>query len=136
MPTQKIVAPPAKAAMFLVLTVNDGAEAEVADVLTEVSDLTKAVSFRVPASDLLCVVGVGHDAWSRLFDAPLPKDLHPFKEFHGDVHSAQATPGDILIHLRAGTQDVCFELAKHLMKRLGPHVHVEDEVHGLSLIHI
>ena len=96
MPTQKIVAPPAKAAMFLVLTVNDGAEAEVADVLTEVSDLTKAVSFRVPASDLLCVVGVGHDAWSRLFDAPLPKDLHPFKEFHGDVHSAQATPGDIL----------------------------------------
>lgn len=132
MPTQKIVAPPAKAAMFLVLTVNDGAEAEVADVLTEVSDLTKAVSFRVPASDLLCVVGVGHDAWSRLFDAPLPKDLHPFKEFHGDVHSAQATPGDILIHLRAGTQDVCFELAKHLMKRLGPHVHVEDEVHGFK----
>ena len=132
MPTQKIVAPPAKAARFLVLTVTDGAEAEVADVLTEVSDLSKAVSFRVPASDLRSVVGARHDAWSRLFDAPLPKDLHPFKEFHGDVHSAPATPGDILIHLRAGTQDVCFELAKHLMKRLGPHVHVEDEVHGFK----
>ena len=54
MPTQKIVAPPAKAAMFLVLTVNEGAEAQVADVLTGVSDLTKAVSFRVPTSNLLC----------------------------------------------------------------------------------
>lgn len=132
MPTQKIVASPAKAALFLVLTVNEGAEAEVADVLTEVSDLTKAVSFRVPTSNLLCVVGVGHDAWGRLFDASLPRDLHPFREFHGDVHSAPATPGDLLIHLRAGTQDVCFELAKHLMTRLGPHVHVEDEVHGFK----
>lgn len=132
MPTQKIVAPPAKAAMFLVLTVNEGAEAQVADVLTFVSDLTKAVSFRVPTSNLLCVVGIGHDAWGRLFDAPLPRDLHPFREFHGEVHSAPATPGDILIHLRAGTQDVCFELAKQLMSRLRPYTRVQDEVHGFK----
>ncbi|RLZ03942.1 peroxidase [Kocuria tytonicola] len=132
MTTQKIVAAPAKAAMFLVLTVNEGAESQVADVLTEVSDLTKAVSFRVPTSELMCVVGVGSDAWDRLFDAPRPQDLHPFREIAGPVHTAVATPGDLLIHLRAGTQDVCFELAKHLMKRLGPHVHVVDEVHGFK----
>ena len=93
MPTQKIVAPPAKAAMFLVLTVNEGAEAQVADVLTGVSDLTKAVSFRVPTSDLLCAVGIGSDAWDRLYDAPCPKDLHPFPEIVGPVHTAVSTPG-------------------------------------------
>ena len=132
MPTQKIVAAPTKSAMFLVLTIEEGSEAEVADILTGVSDLTKAVSFRVPTSDLLCAVGIGSDAWDRLYDAPRPKDLHPFPEIVGLVHTAVSTPGDLLIHLRAVSQDMCFELAKHLMKRLGPHVHVEDEVHGFK----
>ncbi|MDO4919000.1 Dyp-type peroxidase [Kocuria sp.] len=132
MPTQKILAAPAKSAMFLVLSINEGAEAQVAEILTGVSDLTKAVSFRVPASDLLCVVGIGSHAWDRLFDAPHPRQLHPFREIAGPTHTAVATPGDLLIHLRAGTQDVCFELAKHLMRRFGPHVTVEDEVQGFK----
>ena len=132
MPTQKIVAAPAKSAMFLVLTIEEGSEAEVADILTGVSDLTKAVSFRVPTSDLLCVVGIGSDAWDRLYDAPRPKDLHPFPEIVGPVHAAVSTPGDLLIHLRAVSQDMCFELVKHLMKRLGPHMDVVDEVQGFT----
>lgn len=132
MPTRKIVAAPAKSAMFLVLTIEEGSEAEVADILTDVSDLTKAVSFRVPTSDLLCAVGIGSDAWDRLYDAPRPKDLHPFPEIVGLVHTAVSTPGDLLIHLRAASQDMCFELAKHLMKRLGPHVDVVDEVQGFT----
>jgi len=93
MPTQKIVAAPAKSAMFLVLTIKEGSEAEVADILTDVSDLTKAVSFRVPTSDLLCAVGIGSDAWDRLYDAPRPKGLHPFPEIVGPVHAAVSTTG-------------------------------------------
>lgn len=131
MPTQKIVSNPSTAAMFLVVTINKGAESEVADVLTDVSALTRAVSFRHPQDNLRCVVGVGSDAWDRMFpDAPRPKHLHPFEEIRGDKHVAVSTPGDLLFHLRASRMDLCFELAKHLLRALAPNVTVQDEVHG------
>ena len=34
--------------------------------------------------------------------------------------------------MRAVSQDMCVELAKHLMKRLGPHMDVVDEVQGFT----
>ncbi|WP_369066774.1 Dyp-type peroxidase [Kocuria carniphila] len=132
MPTQQILSDPAKAAIFLTLTINESAEDKVADILTDVSALGRAVSFRVPDGDLICVVGVGARAWPRLFEAPLPKHLHEFKEIRGDKHTAVSTPGDLLIHLRARTQDLCFELANQLMNKLGPYTAVVDETHGFK----
>ncbi len=132
MPTQQILSDPAKAAIFLTLTINESAEGKVADILSDVSALTRAVSFRVPDGDLICVVGVGARAWPRLFDAPMPKHLHEFQEIKGDKHTAVSTPGDLLIHLRAGTQDLCFELANQLMNKLGPHTTVVDETHAFK----
>ena len=73
----------------------------------------------------------GSDAWDRLFGAPRPKDLHPFREIHG-VHHAVATPGDIMLHIRATRMDLCFELATHIMTRLGGAVATADEVHGFA----
>ena len=54
--TQQVVAPPAKAGMFLVLTVNPGAEDAVRDLLPDVSGLTRSVSFRAPDDGLICVM--------------------------------------------------------------------------------
>jgi putative iron-dependent peroxidase len=76
-------------------------------------------------------VGFGSEAWDRLFGAPRPKELHPFKEIRGQ-HHAVATPGDILFHIRATRMDLCFELATHIMSRLGGAVAVADEVHGFQ----
>ncbi len=73
----------------------------------------------------------GSDAWDRLFGAPKPKDLHPFREIHGR-HHAVATPGDILFHIRATRMDLCFELATQIMSRLGGAVSTADEVHGFN----
>jgi len=80
---------------------------------------------------LSCVVGVGAKLWDRLYDGlPRPAGLHPFQALAGAVHTAVATPGDVLFHVRARRMDLCFELANQLMIRLAGHVDVVDEVHG------
>ena len=127
---QDVLAPPAKAAIFLVLTVRPGGEDEARDVLADLAGLTRAVGFRSPEDALSCVAGVGADLWDRLYDAPRPAGLHPFPELRGDVHTAVSTPGDLLFHLRSARLDLCFELARQLMHRLAGHADVADETHG------
>ena len=88
------------------------------------------MGFRIPEGALTCVVGIGAAVWERLFGQPRPAELHPFPGFAGARHSAPATPGDLLFHIRAHRFDLCFELAQRLTSRLGPYARVVDEVHG------
>ncbi|MBN9187267.1 MAG: Dyp-type peroxidase [Microbacterium sp.] len=118
--------------MFLVLTVAEGREPDVRDVLADVSGLTRSVSFRTPDDDLMCVVGIGADLWDRMYGLPRPQGLHPFVPLQGPKHSAPATPGDLLVHLRARHMDSCFELARHVTARLAGLAEVVDEVHGFK----
>ncbi|MBN9153646.1 MAG: Dyp-type peroxidase [Microbacterium sp.] len=118
--------------MFLVLTVAEGRESDVRDVLADVSGLTRSVSFRTPDDDLMCVVGIGADLWDRMYGLPRPQGLHPFVPLQGPKHSAPATPGDLLVHLRARHMDSCFELARHVTARLAGLAVVVDEVHGFK----
>ena len=97
----------------------------------DLTALLKAVGFRDLEGRLSCVMAFGSDAWDRLFGAPRPKDLHPFREIRGR-HHAVATPGDILFHIRAMRMDLCFELATQIMSRLGGAVSTVDEVHGFN----
>ncbi len=127
---QGVLTPLTEAAIFLVATVDAGAEQDVRDLLMDVSGLRRSVGFRVPEGGLTCVVGLGSDLWDRLFEAPRPAELHPFPGFQGARHTAVATPGDLLFHLRAHRLDLCFELAQHLMSRLVGRVQIVDEVHG------
>ncbi len=127
---QNVLAPPAMAAIFLVVTVRAGAEDDVLDLLGDVAGLNRAVGFREPEGELSCVVGIGAELWDRLYDLPRPAGLHPFPVFEGAVHRAVSTPGDLLFHLRARRFDLCFELAGQLMNRLAGHADVVDEVHG------
>lgn len=76
--SQPVVVPPARAAVFLVATVDPGGEATVRDLLEDFSGLRRSVAFRAPADELTCVVGIGSAAWDRLFDGPRPHGLHPF----------------------------------------------------------
>jgi putative iron-dependent peroxidase len=76
------------------------------------------------------VMGIGSDAWDRLFGQPRPAELHPFREFKAGSRHAVATSGDLLLHIRAQRMDLCFELATQIMIRLGDAVSVADEVHG------
>jgi putative iron-dependent peroxidase len=127
---QPILSLPTEAAIFLVLTVAQGAEPAVADLLADASGLKRSVGFRVPEAELTLVVGIGAGLWDRLTGRPRPADLHPFRELNGARHKAVATPGDLLFHIRAHRFDMCFELAQRLTDRLRGYAEVVDEVHG------
>ncbi len=127
---QAVLTPLTSAAIFLVLVVPPGGEHVVSEVLGDVNDLRKSVGFRVPEAGLTCVVGIGSSLWDRMFPGPRPADLHPFVELNGPRHTAPATPGDVLLHIRAARFDLCFELAQQITARLGDAAQVVDEVHG------
>lgn len=122
------------AAIFLVVTVNPGGEKTARDLLGDVAALQRSIGFGYPDGRLSCVVGVGSQAWDRLFEGPRPENLHPFRELRGSRHTAVSTPGDLLFHIRASRLDLCFGLATEVMERLRGAVTVQDEVHGFMYL--
>ena len=129
---QAVVRPLTRAAIFLVATINPG-EASLAAVRSfcgELPALLRAVGFRDIESYLSCVMGIGSDAWDRLFGEPRPAELHPFREIKAGARHAVATPGDLLFHIRAKRMDLCFELATQITTALDAAVSPVDEVHG------
>ena len=127
---QPILSIPTEAAIFLVLTVHEGSEADVADVLADAPALKRSVGFRVPEAELSCVVGIGAGLWDALSAGGRPAGLHLFRELAGPRHTAVTTPGDLLFHIRAHRFDLCFELAQRVTERLRGQAVVVDEVHG------
>lgn len=127
---QQVIAPPAKAAIFLTATVPAGHEDAAREALADVPALTRSVGFRIPETQLTGVVGIGADLWDRMYQAPRPEHLHAFEPVTGTKHQAVSTPGDLLLHLRARQMDVCFELARQIMLRFGDAAVSVDEVHG------
>lgn len=133
MGAQRVVADLTPAAVFIVLTVRDDASpARVRDWLAEVPTLTTGLGFRVPDDALGCVVGIGATLFDRLYDLPRPVGLHPFEPVVGATHTAPATPGDLLLHVRGRQLSPCFELASRLVARLEGAADVVDEVHGFG----
>jgi putative iron-dependent peroxidase len=131
---QPIATPLTRTAIFLVVTMNPGAEScmTVRSLCADLGGLIRSVGFRDLEGHLSCIVGFGSDAWGRLFDAPRPAELHIFHEFRAENRHASATPGDILFHLRAERMDLCFELVTLIMGGLGDAVTIADEVQGFQ----
>lgn len=129
---QSIDAPLSRAAIFLTLTVAAGDEAlkSARDLIGGVQDAVKSVGFRDLDAKLSCVVGIGSALWDRLSPGKRPKQLTPFQEIRGKTHTAPSTPGDLLLHIRADRQDMCFELEKLILEAAGTGVSVETEVFG------
>src|SRR5579863_10248808 len=129
---QPVAAPLTRAAIFLVVTIKPGSEnrATVRSFCGDFSALLRAVETRDLEAALSCIMGIGSEAWDRLFGAPRPAMLHPFREIRAGERHAVSTPGDLLFHIRAKRMDLCFELATQIMARLGDTVMPADEVHG------
>src|SRR5207237_9023687 len=78
---QPVTAPLTRAAIFLVVTINPGADncAAVRSLCADLATLLRAVGFREADENLSCVMGFGSEAWDRVFGGPGPAELHPFR---------------------------------------------------------
>ena len=87
---QPVSAPLTRAAIFLVVTINPGAGncAAVRSFCADLPAILRAVEFRDLEAGLSCVMGFGSEAWDRLFGAPRPAELHPFRE----IRAGRAMP--------------------------------------------
>ena len=96
---QNVVGPLTRAAIFLVVCIrqDEDAYAELRAFCADLSGLIRAVEFRDVEAGLTCVAGFGSDAWDKLFGAPRPAELHPFREIRSGGRHAVSTPGDILL---------------------------------------
>jgi porphyrinogen peroxidase len=133
---QKVLAPLTTAAIFLVVTIESGDEGDAAmrAMGETIGALVRSIGFRHLEGELSCVMGIGSAAWDRVV-APAcpdarPRSLHPFRAIVAGSRSAPATPGDLLFHIRALRFDLCFELARAILRQLGSSVSTADEVHG------
>ncbi|HEY8006315.1 MAG TPA: Dyp-type peroxidase [Methylocella sp.] len=130
--SQPVAAPLTRAAIFLIVTINPGPNscATVRSFCADLPALCRAEEFRNLEAGLTCVMGIGSEAWDRLFGHPRPAELHPFREIRAGSRHAVSSPGDLLFHIRAKRMDLCFELATRIMASLGDEVSAVDEVHG------
>ncbi len=105
---QAVDAPLSRTAIFLVATINPGPEncAILRSFCGDFAALIRAVEFRDLEAGLSCVMGLGSDAWDRLFGPPRPAELHPFREIRSGARHAVSTPGDLLFHIRARRLDL------------------------------
>ncbi|WP_030912012.1 Dyp-type peroxidase [Streptomyces sp. NRRL F-5126] len=133
---QPVLSPLTTVAIFLVATVDEGGEQSVRELLADLPGLRRSYGFGAPDGRLSCVAAVGSEVWGRLFGGPRPAELHPFEELSGRRHRAVATPGDLLFHIRATRQDLCFGLASEIMARLRGSVTVADEVQGFKYLDV
>jgi porphyrinogen peroxidase len=129
---QPVSAPLTRAVIFLVVTLKPGSEnrATVRSFCGDLSAIVRAVETRDLEAALSCIMGIGSEAWDRLFGPPRPAELHPFREIRAGDRHAVSTPGDLLFHIRAKRMDLCFELATQIMIRIGEAVVPADEVQG------
>jgi putative iron-dependent peroxidase len=129
---QPVAAPLSRAAIFLVVTLNQEptARAAVRAFCGDLSGIFRAVEMRDLEAGLSCIMGIGSEAWDRLFGSPRPAMLHTFGEIRGAKHTAVSTPGDLIFHIRAKRMDLCFELETQIMTALGDAVTPADEVQG------
>jgi putative iron-dependent peroxidase len=129
---QYINAPMTAAAAFLVLVVkdDDASVATARSVVASTDDLIKNVRIRDDRSVFTCNVGISHRVWGSLTGKPAPGELAPFKEVRGAKHTAVATAGDLLYHIRADSTDLIIEFEKILLEAFGDSVTAVDDVAG------
>jgi len=129
---QTIDAPLSAAAAFLVLVVKDDAAsvANARSVVGSTDDLIKNITIRASNELFTVNVGISHRIWGPLTGQPAPRELAPFQEVKGAKHTAVATPGDLLYHIRADRTDLIIEFEKILLEAFGDAVTAVDEVAG------
>jgi putative iron-dependent peroxidase len=93
---QPVDSPLPRAAVFMVVTIKPGPDSRtpIRSFCADLGAILRAVEFRNIEAGLSCVIGFGFEAWNRLFGAPRPAHLHPFREIRARTRHAVSTAGD------------------------------------------
>jgi putative iron-dependent peroxidase len=134
-PQSVILPEPGESALFLIMRLADaGAAARVADAAARLPALTKKLDKRASRVRLASGVAFGADFWDTVSPGARPRGLRDFRPLEAGARRAPATGGDLLLHVTAKRQDLCFELAQRLRVELGDAVDVLEEVHGFRYL--
>jgi len=118
-------------AYFLTFTVVDSAErTALSKAIRDILPSARALATKAKMARLLCTLGIGSELWGRLFPASRPAGLRPFRALKANGRVAPATGGDLFLQISSGRQDVNFDLAMGLVRRLQTLVTVTEEIHG------
>src|SRR2546430_14277808 len=93
---QPVATPLTRAAIFLVVTVNPGAENRdvIRRLCKDLTSLVRSAGFGELEGSLSCVMAVGSEAWDRLFGAPWAAGLRMFRVIlEGGRHATFASGG-------------------------------------------
>ncbi len=121
-------------ALFLTLIVNPSGTDIARSVAARVPAMTDEVAAVDTAAMTRSVVGIGSEAWDRLYPDARPAQLRPFTEVKGQGGIAPATHGDLFLHIRGGRHDLIFELGRRIMNQLGAAVAIKSEIHGFRYL--
>ena len=110
------------------------AATQIAQVLSNVPAMTRALAAEASDAELVAAIGIGAEFWDRLAPHQRPLGLHAFATVAADTRAAPATGGDLLVHIISDRHDINFELASRLRGQLGGAVEVLDEVHGFRYL--
>ncbi|MCV2502610.1 MAG: Dyp-type peroxidase [Neisseriaceae bacterium] len=131
--TQSVTNTPGVNVTFIVLGISqeNSDNEKIIDFAANFSALIRSMNNRFPDSDFSAILGFSSNAWDILFpNEKKPKELAPFKEIKGKKYTAVSTPGDLFFHIRAKTQDICFEFASIINSELKDTTYYIDETHG------
>src|SRR5438132_616439 len=79
--SQPVATPLTRAAIFLVVTVNPGAENRdvIRRLCKDLTSLVRSAGFRELEGSLSCVMAVGSETWDQLFGQPRPAELRKYR---------------------------------------------------------
>ena len=130
---QPVLSPLTEAAIFLVVTVDArAARTTVGTLLADLPGCSGRSGSGCRTATWPASPGSGRGPWDRLFGGPRPAELHPFRELAGARHTAVATPGDLLFHIRAGGWTCASSSPRRSWTGSPGAVTVVDEVHGFK----
>lgn len=133
-PQKGICAEASLHALYLLLNVNDDDDSVMRNKIAQVVDLFAHYDEEHYEAMVTGVVAIGSSYWHDLYPGLIPVELAPFPDMHCDDRSAPVAPCDLFIQIRADRADICHALAMEIMRLLGSHVDLIEDIRGFRYL--
>ncbi|GGZ52359.1 Dyp-type peroxidase [Paraglaciecola chathamensis] len=133
-PQKGICAEASLHALYLLLNVNDDDDHAMRVKIAQIVDLIAHYDEEYYEAMVTGVVAIGSSYWHEVYPGLIPVELAPFPDVQCDDRSAPVAPCDLFIQIRADRADVCHALAMEIMRLLGNHVDLIEDIRGFRYL--